>query len=174
MIYNRVNKTLGAMTGLVMDGIDVLGPVSGRIGMGYYDCYCKSPHFQEDELRSVISMLRRISTGRLNRRDLRLGRFQVFRRSIVLSGRPLILILSLPGTVSTTITDISQSSLKSKLRLTEAYALARGRLCGSIGSGELYGPSGRFLDRVDDERAGERQKEIDLDVTSAPLTFWLV
>lgn len=29
------------MTGLVMDGIDVLGPVSGRIGMGYYDCYCK-------------------------------------------------------------------------------------------------------------------------------------
>jgi hypothetical protein len=29
------------MTGLIMDGIDVLGPVSGRIGMGYYDCYCK-------------------------------------------------------------------------------------------------------------------------------------
>jgi hypothetical protein len=43
VIYDRVNKTLGAMTGLVMDGIDVLGPVSGRIGMGYYDCYCESP-----------------------------------------------------------------------------------------------------------------------------------
>lgn len=31
---SRVNKTLGAMTGLTYDGIDVLGPVSGRIGMG--------------------------------------------------------------------------------------------------------------------------------------------
>jgi hypothetical protein len=36
----RVNKTLGAMTGLTFDGIDVLGPVSGRIGMGYFDCFC--------------------------------------------------------------------------------------------------------------------------------------
>ncbi|WWD22613.1 hypothetical protein CI109_107106 [Kwoniella shandongensis] len=36
----EVNKTLGAMTGLEFDGIDVLGPVSGRIGMGYFDCYC--------------------------------------------------------------------------------------------------------------------------------------
>ncbi|WVR07316.1 hypothetical protein IAU60_004357 [Kwoniella sp. DSM 27419] len=31
----QVNKTLGAMTGLQFDGIDVLGPVSGRIGMDY-------------------------------------------------------------------------------------------------------------------------------------------
>lgn len=29
-----VNKTLGAMTGLEFDNVDVLGPVSGRIGMG--------------------------------------------------------------------------------------------------------------------------------------------
>ncbi|WVQ83761.1 hypothetical protein IAT38_005905 [Cryptococcus sp. DSM 104549] len=36
----EVNKTLGAMTGLDFDGIDVLGPVSGRVGMGYFDCYC--------------------------------------------------------------------------------------------------------------------------------------
>lgn len=35
-----VNKTLGAMTGLEFDNVDVLGPVSGRIGMGYFDCYC--------------------------------------------------------------------------------------------------------------------------------------
>jgi len=36
-----VNKTMGAMTGLEVDGVDVLGPVSGRIGMGYFDCYCE-------------------------------------------------------------------------------------------------------------------------------------
>ncbi|KAK8844836.1 hypothetical protein IAR55_006686 [Kwoniella newhampshirensis] len=36
----EINKTLGAMTGLAFDGIDLLGPVSGRIGMGYFDCFC--------------------------------------------------------------------------------------------------------------------------------------
>ncbi|TYJ55124.1 hypothetical protein B9479_004161 [Cryptococcus floricola] len=36
----EVNKTLGALTGFEFDGIDVLGPVSGRVGMGYFDCYC--------------------------------------------------------------------------------------------------------------------------------------
>lgn len=35
-----VNKTLGAMTGLEFDSIDVLGPVKGRLGMGYFDCFC--------------------------------------------------------------------------------------------------------------------------------------
>lgn len=35
-----VNKTLGAMTGLEFDNIDVLGPVNGRVGMGYFDCFC--------------------------------------------------------------------------------------------------------------------------------------
>lgn len=29
----RVNKTLGAMTGFEFDGFDILGPVSGRVGM---------------------------------------------------------------------------------------------------------------------------------------------
>ncbi|WVQ75336.1 hypothetical protein IAR50_004953 [Cryptococcus sp. DSM 104548] len=35
-----VNKTLGALTGFEFDGLDVLGPVSDRVGMGYFDCYC--------------------------------------------------------------------------------------------------------------------------------------
>jgi hypothetical protein len=35
-----VNKTLGAMTGLEFDSVDVLGPVEGRLGMGYFDCFC--------------------------------------------------------------------------------------------------------------------------------------
>jgi hypothetical protein len=35
-----VNKTLGAMTGLEFDNIDILGPVKGRLGMGYFDCFC--------------------------------------------------------------------------------------------------------------------------------------
>jgi len=35
-----VNKTLGAMTGLEFDNIDILGPVDGRVGMGYFDCFC--------------------------------------------------------------------------------------------------------------------------------------
>jgi rhamnogalacturonan endolyase len=28
------------MTGLTFDDIDVLGPVEGRVGMGYFDCFC--------------------------------------------------------------------------------------------------------------------------------------
>jgi rhamnogalacturonan endolyase len=28
------------MTGLVFDDIDILGPVKGRVGMGYFDCFC--------------------------------------------------------------------------------------------------------------------------------------
>jgi len=28
------------MTGLVFDSIDILGPVDGRVGMGYFDCFC--------------------------------------------------------------------------------------------------------------------------------------
>jgi hypothetical protein len=28
------------MTGLEFDSIDILGPVKGRVGMGYFDCFC--------------------------------------------------------------------------------------------------------------------------------------
>ena len=28
------------MTGLEFDHIDILGPVRGRLGMGYFDCFC--------------------------------------------------------------------------------------------------------------------------------------
>jgi rhamnogalacturonan endolyase len=28
------------MTGLEFDNIDILGPVKGRLGMGYFDCFC--------------------------------------------------------------------------------------------------------------------------------------
>lgn len=28
------------MTGLEFDDIDILGPVKGRLGMGYFDCFC--------------------------------------------------------------------------------------------------------------------------------------
>lgn len=34
-----LNTTLGAMTELHYDGVDLLGPVTGRIGMAYFDGY---------------------------------------------------------------------------------------------------------------------------------------
>jgi hypothetical protein len=34
-----LNKTLGAMTELSLDGVDLLGPTKGRTGMGYFDGY---------------------------------------------------------------------------------------------------------------------------------------
>lgn len=69
----QINKTLGAMTHLEYDGIDILGPVKGRVCMGYFRLLlythdeCIRLVSVEPELAVLTPLLRRA----INQRCLR-------------------------------------------------------------------------------------------------------